>query len=127
MGNSHSEQVSGQDILSRVRCTKAKQYTNLLTSHKHLKKVLCTLQSQPFTHAISVMKLETDIKYNWEMLGKKSLSPQVSDWVLKEAEVKIPENSKFISFCKMLQKWIVPCESTAIVFNDHTAGFCPQT
>ena len=32
------------------------------------------------------------------MLGKKSLSPQVSDWVIKEAEVKILQNSKFIFF-----------------------------
>ena len=27
----------------------------------------------------------------------------------------------------MLQKWIVPCESTAILLIDHTTGFCPQT
>jgi len=84
MGDSHSEQVAGQDIISRVHWTKAKQYTNLLASHKHFKKVLCTLQSQSSTHAISLMKLEIDIKYNWEMFGKNS-SPQVSDGVLKVA------------------------------------------
>ena len=38
------------------------------------------------------------------MLGKKPEPPQVSDGVLKVAEVKILQNSKFISFCKMLQK-----------------------
>ena len=120
MGDSHSEQVAGhdQDIISWVHWTKAKQYTNLLASHKHLKKVLCTFQSQPSTHAISLMKLEIEIQNNWEMLGKKPEPP--SKWWGFKSSWSQNSTNFFFKFCRW--HYVLTCRSS---ITGSISGYVP--